>query len=171
METAAKPFKKKYTSLILTSVPAEDFLKVLKFFDELPNYFTGLEEVFLRASTGNISGHSFLEKLTFTTKMEPYTSFPSFGWVAPPSNSIFFRHPMLKHQMASAAVFLVCTGLVLNNFYKDRLHVKLAEKGIDSLVYLQPKVFIDEVIPRIEHFQRLSNLAYRRLPPHPPPIL
>lgn len=151
LEHALNAFKKTYTSLILTSVSADDFLKILKFFDELPKYFTGLEEYLRALTTGNISGQLILEKLTFTTKIEPYTSFPSFGWTAPPSNSIFFRHPMLKHQMASTAVFLVCTGLVLNNFYKDRLHVKLAEEGIDSLVYLQPQVFIDEVIPQIEH--------------------
>ncbi len=151
LEHALNSFKTKYISLILTTISADDFLKTLKFFDELPKYFTGLEEYLRALAIGNVSGQLVLEKLTFTTKIEPYTSFPPFGWTAPPSNSIFFRHPMLKHQMAGAAVFLVCTGLILNNFFKDRLHVKLAEEGIDSLVYLQPQVFIDEVIPQIEH--------------------
>ncbi len=151
LEHSLSAFKDKYVSLILTSVSGDDFLKILKFFEEMPKYFTGLEGYLRALTTGNISGQLELEKLTFTTKLEPYTSFPSFGWTAPPSNSIFYRHPMLKHQMASAAVFLVCTGLIMNNFFKDRLNVKLAEDGIDSLVYLQPKVFIEEVIPQIEH--------------------
>lgn len=147
---AVEAFKKKYLSLILTSVPAADFLKILKFFEELPRYFVDLEEYLRALTTGNISGQLVLEKLTFMTKLEPYTSFPSFGWTAPASNSIFFRHPMLKHQIAGAAIFLVCTGLFLNNFYKDHRHLKLAQEGIDNLVYLRPQVFIQEVAPQIE---------------------
>ncbi len=150
LTNALSAFKKKYISLILTSISANDFLKVLKFFDELPKYFVDLEEYLRALTTGNISGQLTLEKLTFTTKIEPCTSFPSFGWTAPPSNSIFFKHPMLGHQIASAAVFLLCTGLVTNNFLRDRQRIKLAETGIDSLVYLQPNVFIDEVVPQME---------------------
>lgn len=151
LEQALKIFREKYLSLILTSITAEDFIKILQFFEELPKLFTGLEEYLRALMTGNISGQFELEKLTFTSKVEPYTSFPSFDWVAPESNSIFFRHPMLKHQIGSGAVFIACAGLILNNYFKDYLQMSLTAKGVDSLVYLQPKVFIDEVIPEIEN--------------------
>jgi hypothetical protein len=150
LQHALYNFRDKYISLILTSVSAEDFQKILLFFDELPKFFAGIEEYLRALMTGNIPGQFELEKLTFTTKLEPYTAFTSFDWKAPESNSIFFRHPMLKHQIASAAVFVTCAGLIMNNFFKDKLQVNLTEKGVDSLDYLQPKVFVDEVIPKIE---------------------
>lgn len=150
LEHALNVFKEKCISLILTTVPANDFQKILHFFEELPKFFIGVEEYLRALTTGNAPGQIELEKLTFTTKIEPYTAFPSFDWKAPESNSIFFRHPMLKHQIASAAVFVLCASLVLNNFLKDRLQVKLTGKGVNSLVYLQPKVFAEEVIPKIE---------------------
>jgi hypothetical protein len=151
LERALSNFRTQHLSLMLTSVSADDFLKILKFFDELPKFFMEVEE-FLRALiTGNISGQLELEKLTFTTKMEPYTSFPSFDWAASEPSSIFFKHPMLKHQLAGAAVLGICSGLVLNNFYKDWLLVNLTQQGVDSLAYLQPKLFINEIIPQIEH--------------------
>jgi len=150
LEKSLAAFRDQYLSLILTSVSAEDFQKILKVFEELPKFFIGLEEYLRALMTGNISGELVLEKLTFSTKMEPFTSFPSFNWTASESNSIFYRHPMLKHQIASAAVFLVCAGLIMNNYFKDKLQVQLTEKGVDYLLYLQPKVFVSEVIPKIE---------------------
>lgn len=150
LEKALNNFRNKYISLMLTSMSADDFLKILKFFDELPKCFIEVEE-FLRALiTGNISGQFELEKLTFTTKMEPYTAFPSFDWAASEPSSIFFKHPMLKHQLASAAVLTLCSGLILNNFLKDRHQLNLSLQGIDSLAYLQPQIFINEIIPQIE---------------------
>ncbi|HUD01083.1 MAG TPA: hypothetical protein VMR37_02035 [Rhabdochlamydiaceae bacterium] len=152
LERALDSFREKFLSLMLATSSADDFLKILKFFDELPKLFVEIEE-FLRALiTGNISGQFELEKLTFTTKMEPYTAFPSFDWAATAPSSIFFRHPMLKHQIASAAVLGICSGLVLNNFLKDHLQVNLQRQGVNALVYLQPKVFVDEIIPQIEQF-------------------
>jgi len=151
LERALSNFRSKYLSLMLTSVTADEFLKILRFFDELPKSFTEIEE-FLRALiTGNISGQLELEKLTFTTKMEPYTAFPSFDWAASEPSSLFFRHPMLKHQLASAAVLGICSGLVLNNFLKDRLLVNLTQQGVDNLAYLESKAFINETIPQIEY--------------------
>ncbi len=150
LENSLARFRDQYLSLILTTVSADDFQKILKVFEELPKYFRGLEEYLRALMAGNISGELVLEKLTFSTKIEPYTSFPSFDWTAPESDSIFYRHPLLKHQIAAAAVFLTCTGLILNNYFKDRLQVKLTEQGVDYLLYLQPKVFVDEVIPKIE---------------------
>ena len=84
LEHALDAFKDKYISLMLTSTTGDDFLKILKFFEEMPKYFTGLEGYLRALTTGNISGQLELEKLTFTTKLESYTSFPSFGWTAPP---------------------------------------------------------------------------------------
>lgn len=150
LQHSMNDFKEKYLSLMLTSVSADDFVKILRFFDEIPKFFAGIVEYLRALTTGNLPGQFELEKLVFTSKMEPVTAFPSFDWKAPESNSIFFRHPMLKHQIAGAVVFVVCLGIILNNFLKDRLQVNLTEKGVDSLVYLQPKVFIEEVIPKIE---------------------
>lgn len=144
-------FRDKYLSLILTSTSADDFIKILKFLNELPAFFSLVEEFLRVLTTNNISGQLELENLTFTTNAESYTAFLSFDWTASVSNSIFFRHPILKHQMTSAAIVLVSGILILNNFMKDRLHVHLTKQGIDSLVYLQPKVFVDEVIPQIEY--------------------
>lgn len=167
LQRALGSFRDKYLSLILTSVSADDFLKILAFFDELPKLFVEVEE-FLRALiTGNISGQLELEKLTFTTKVEPYTAFSSFDWASTGPGSIFFRHPMLKHQIASAAVFGICSGLVLNNCLQDRLQLKLTMRGIDSLVYLQPKVLLDEVIPRMEHLNHIKvQMGYLPFLPH-----
>ncbi|MBS0647898.1 MAG: hypothetical protein JSS10_01580 [Verrucomicrobia bacterium] len=151
LEKALNSFRDRFLSLMLTTMPSEEFLKILKFFDELPKCFLEVEE-FLRALiTGNISGQFELEKLTFTTKMEPYTAFPSFDWDASEPSSIFFRHPMLKHQLASAAALTVCSGLILNNFFTDRFHLSLTQQGIDSLYRLKSDAFYNKIIPQIEH--------------------
>lgn len=151
LESVINAFKEKYVSLILISVPANDFVKILRFFEELPKFFKGMEEYLRALTTGSGEGQFELEKLTFATKIEPFTALSAFDWTAPESNSIFFRHPMLKHQIAGAAIFIGCSGLILNNFFKDHRQVKLTEKGVDSLVYLKPKEFVEEVIPQIEH--------------------
>lgn len=147
---ALNAFKNEHLSLILTSTSAENHLKILHFFTELPKLFPKIEEFLRVLITGNGSSHIHLESLTFSSNYEPFTSFASFDWTPDTSSSIFNRHPMLKHQMGAAAVLLVCSGLILNNFYKDHQQIKLSREGIDSLVFLQSQLFVNEVIPQIE---------------------
>lgn len=166
LERELSAFRDKYLSLILTSTSADDFVKILNFFAELPSYFSSLEE-FLRALTiGNVAGQIKLEKLTFITQLEPHTSYSLFDWTPPPSRSIFFRHPMLKHQLASGLVALFCSSFILNNFVKDKHQYGLAQRGVDAL-YVQPKLFVHEIVPQLEKFnQKGIDQGYLRFLPH-----
>jgi len=147
-------FRDEYLSLILTTASANDYIKILSFFTNLPNLFPTVEEFLRILITGNGGKSLELESLTFTSNFEPYTSFASFNWDPDASRSIFYRHPMLKHQIGAAAILLICFGLVFNNFFKDQRQITLSREGIDSLIFLQPKIFVEEVIPEIERVNK-----------------
>ncbi len=143
-------FREEHLSLILTSSSAADYLKILNFFEELSKLFPKMEEFLRILTAASASVHIELESLTFTSNLEPFTSFTSFDWTQSAANSIFNRHPMLKHQVAAAAILVMGFGLIFNNFFKDYQEVKLARQGIDSLAFLQSQYFVDECIPKIE---------------------
>lgn len=153
LQQSISQFRDEYLSLILTSTSAENYMEILHFFNEVEKLFSTVEE-FLRILTSGEESPVELEKLTFASNCEPYTSFSSFDWAPTCSNSIFFRHPMLKHQVASGALLLVCLGLVLNNFNKDRKQISLSQKGVNSILLMQPEHFVSKVIPKIETINR-----------------
>ncbi len=153
LQQALGEFRDEHLSLILTSTSAENYLKILNFFGEVSLLFSTVEE-FLRVLTSGEGSPAELEKLTFASNFEPYTSFASFDWTPTFSNSIFFRHPMLKHQVASAALLLVCTGFIFNNFNKDRKQISLSQNGVSSILLMQPEHFVSKVIPEIEKVNR-----------------
>lgn len=143
-------FREKYLPLMLTTTSASDYQKILGFFSELPKLFPLIEEFLRVLTTGSLATDVHLERLTFSSNQEPYTSFASFDWKQQKGRSIFYRHPMLKHQIAAVAIALVAFVLIFNNYAKDSKQISLYRKGIDSLVFSQPKLFIDELVPQIE---------------------
>lgn len=143
-------FREKYLSLILTSSSAEEYQTILDFFSELPKLFPLIEEFLRVLAIGNLSNNIELEQLTFSSNQEPYTSFASFGWKQTNGRSIFFRHPMLKHQIAAAGIALVGFSLIINNYARDAHQIALYRKGIDSLIFSQSKMFMDKLLPEIE---------------------
>lgn len=150
IKNALLAFRNDHLSLILTSCSAQNFTKILEMFDQLSKLFPLIEE-FLRALTSeNTSTKVELEFLTLFSNFESYTAFSSFDWKQIGPSSLFNRHPMLKHQIASACFLLICSGLILNNFFRDHHQINLSKKGIDSLVFLQQRVFVEEIIPQIE---------------------
>lgn len=159
-------FRDQYLSLILTTCSSIEYSKILKFFDELPKLFPAIEEFLRTLISGSTKNKVKLEYITFSSNLESHSSYVSFDWSRTTSNSIFYRHPMLKHQIAAASILVLCFGLIFNNFYNDRYQVKLANEGIDSLIFQPPKIFISELVPQIEKTNSfLPNKLYLPLLP------
>lgn len=163
---ALKDFYEQHLSLMLTTTSNHDFSKILLFSKEMPLLFPTIEE-FLRALVARVSfsGSLKLDSLAFTSNQETSTSFIPFQWNKLPAMEIFFRHPMLKHQIASACLFLFFTSLLLNVYFQQRSGLVWAQKGIDQLDLLQFKAFQEEIIPSYVSFiDKSSNpaLAYAK---------
>ncbi len=148
LEASLKKFFDEYITLMLTSTSNHDFSKILTFSKELPLHFHSIEE-FLRALVARVSYASSIEidKLSFTSNMESSTSFNPFQWTKLPSMQIFFRYPMLKHQLASACLFLLFTSILLHFYFQQRNELVLAKKGVDQLNLLQYNSFQEKVVP------------------------
>ncbi len=143
-----KEFSEKHLSLILTSVTHDEYLKILSFLKEMPFILPSIEE-FLRALATRVSFKEAIEldMLAFTSSQESSTSFTLFHWTKSPSSALFFRYPMLKHQLAASCVFVVALSMIVNMYTKIHSELVLVQKGIDQLDLLQFTTFREKVVP------------------------
>lgn len=148
LEANLKKFFEEHTNLMLTSSSNRDFLKMLSFPKEMLVHFASIEE-FLRVLVSRVSFANSIEldTLSLTSNQESSTSFIPFLWTRLPSMELFFRYPLLKHQLASALLFLVLITPLFYFFYKEKKELNLVQKGVEQLNLLQYKNFEKELIP------------------------
>jgi hypothetical protein len=161
-----KEFTEKHLPLVLTTVSHNDYLKVLSFCKEMPLLFPDIEE-FLRALATRVSFKEAIEldMVAFTSCQESSTSFALFHWKKIPSSALFFRYPMLKHQLAAVCMFLVCFSFILNIFTKLRIELMLVQRGVELLDLLQFTAFKENILPEAakistqgsNHFSSLAS--------------
>ncbi len=163
-----KKFFEEYITLMLTSTSNRDFSKMLSFSKEMPSHFHTIEE-FLRVLVSRVSFANSIEldALSFTSNQESSTSFNPFQWTRLPSMEIFFRHPMLKHQLASAGLLLLLISPLMHFYFKEKNELTLAQKGIDHLNLLQYHKFQEKLIPSYVAFFDNNPTGYLSyLTPH-----
>ncbi len=154
-------FIEKHLSLILTTVSYEDYLKIIAFFKKMPLYFPAIEQ-FLRSLVSRVSFTNSIELdlLSYTSNYEKGASFTSFQWIKVAPSAIFFRYPLLKHQVASTSLFMVGASLLFNSYLLVRSELQLTYKGSELLDLLQFKAFENQLIPELDE---LSIKASRNL--------
>lgn len=151
-----------HLTLMLTSVPTDDFCQIQAFFKEFPTHLGGIEE-FLRILTSREpkNGPVELESLLLCSETDPNTSFAPFDWERKTKVSIFFKYPLLRHQIAASFIFALGSAFIWNNYLTDRHHLKQATEGIEMLQLLQPKAFVSEIAPKLDPSNGLrSNPFY-----------
>lgn len=164
LELSLRKFFEDNINLMLTSSSQKDFSKMLSFSKEMPSHFVSIEE-FLRVLVSRVSfaNSIVLDTLSFTSNQESSTSFNPFQWTRLPSMEIFFRYPLLKHQMASAALYILLAAPLFYFFFAEKREFNLAQKGVDQLNLLQYKKFEEKLIPAyVKTFEDRNNdlIAY-----------
>lgn len=134
LEAYIKKFFEDYVTKMLTSTSNRDFLKLITYSKELPPHFYSIEE-FLRALVSRVSFENAIEldSLSFTSNQESSSSFNPFQWTRNPSMEIFFRYPLLKHQLASFGLLLILVAPLSHHFFKEQDQLELSNKIIDHL--------------------------------------
>ena len=152
-----KKFSEEYHTLILTTVSDKDYVKIFGFFKELPFFFPMIEE-FLRGLVSRVSFKEsvLLDSVFLTSNQESSSSFGLFQWVKLPSRAIFFRYPQLKHQLTSAAIYLMSASFLFHSYYKTHHELKQFQKGIELLDLFQFSTFAKEVVPELKDFIHTS---------------
>lgn len=148
LESSFKQFFEEHVTLMLTSISNNDFSKMMLFSKEMPTHFQAVEE-FLRVLVSRIAFASSVEldTLSLTSNQESSSSFNAFQWTKRPSMQIFFRYPLLKHQLASAGLLLLLTLPMIHYYLKEKKELTLAKKGIDQLSLLENEQFKNQLIP------------------------
>lgn len=164
LETSLKKFFEDHLNLMLTHASNQEFFKMIGFSKEMPSHFRSIEE-FLRGLVSRVSFANSIEldTLSFTSNQESSTSCNPFQWTRLPSMEIFFRHPLLKHQIAAAVLFLALVSPFAYFFYNQKMELNLARKGIEQLNLLQYKKFEDKLVPSyVKTFEDRNNefIAY-----------
>jgi hypothetical protein len=163
-----KRFSEEYLSLILTTVSPDDYLKILAFFKAMPQIFPAIEE-FLRALITRVSFKEAIEvdMLSLASNQESSTSFSPFQWTQHPSTTLFFRYPLLKHQLASVGIFTVSLSLLLNSYSHARHELLQIRQGVELLDLLQFAAFQEKAVPQLELLnQKHSDIFSRLLTSH-----
>lgn len=155
LEAALKKFFEENLTLMLTTTSSHDFAKILSFSKEMPQLFPSIEE-FLRGLVSRVSFSSSLEVdlLSFTSNQESSTSFSPFQWSRLPSMEIFFRYPMLKHQLVAACLFVLLSSLMFSFYFRESKELEWAQNGINQLDLLQFNTFQEKVLPSYVSFIR-----------------
>lgn len=166
LEASLKAFFEDYVTLMLTASSNRDFTKMLSFSKEMPSHFLSIEE-FLRAIVSRVSfvNSIDLDALSFTTNQESSTSFNAFQWVRLPSMEIFFRYPLLKHQIAASMILLFLASPLFYFFYSENKELNLSKTGLNQLKLHNIEKFEHEIIPTyVKTFEHRDNgiLAYLR---------
>jgi len=164
LEAALKKFFEDFVTLMLTSSSNRDFTQMLAFSKDMPSHFNSLEE-FLRALVSRVSFVNSIEldTLSFTTNQESSTSFNAFQWVRLPSMEIFFRYPLLKHQLVAAGLCLALISPLFYFFYTEKKELNLSKHGLTQLKLHNIDKFETEIVPTyVKTFEDRDNgvLAY-----------
>ncbi len=148
LETSLKRFFEEHTNLLLTTNSHQDFSKIIRFSKEMPLLFPNIEE-FLRALVSRVSfaGSLELDMLSLTSNQRTSTSFNPFQWKRLPSMQLFFRYPLLKHQLAASFLFLASTLFLSYGYLSEQRELNLAQKGVEQLDLLQLNSFQKEILP------------------------
>lgn len=146
-----KRFSEDYHSLILTTVSDQEYVLIATFFKQLSELCPAIEE-FLRALISRIPSREQvqLESLFLTSNAFSGTSYPLFHWTRLPSRALFFRYPLLKHQLASAASFCIIAALLCGTYVQNRNEFLQLQKGIELLDLFQYSTFDEECLPQLE---------------------
>lgn len=159
LEVSLRKFFEDHITLMLTSSTNRDFTKMLAFSKDMPSHFLAIEE-FLRVIVSRVSFANSIEldTLSFTTNQESSTSFNPFQWVRLPSMEIFFRYPLLKHQLASAAVFSVLVVPLFYLFFMERKELNFSHNGLNQLKLHNIQKFEEDIIPAyVKTFEERDN--------------
>ena len=142
LEEQFKKFSEEHLPLILTTVSKDDYLKILQFIKEMPEFFPAIEE-FLRALTTRVSFKEAIEldQLALTSHQESTTAFPLFQSSVAPSIPLFFRYPLLSHQLTAACLLVASLGFVITTYSHVRSQFLLVQNGIETLDLLQLSTF------------------------------
>ncbi|MDX8431342.1 MAG: hypothetical protein SNF33_06030 [Candidatus Algichlamydia australiensis] len=164
LEEKFQTFADQHLPNMLTSLSDKEFIKIQRFFREVPKAFPKIEE-FLRAVITRVRSKGFvdLEMLTFSSNSEGSTSLVPFDWKKEAAAAIFFRYPMLKHQIAAVFVASIICGFTYKLYHNDKEHLALANRGIDLLRRCEVAKFQREVLPKyakLLHFQKPSLYSY-----------
>lgn len=160
LEQEFKKFSEEHLSLVLTSVSQEDYLKILQFFKEMPELFPAVEE-FLRALMTRISFKEAIQidRLALTSNQESSSAFPLFQWEKKSSIPLFFRYPLLGHQIAAAFLFILSLTFVLNTYNQARTELQLVQKGIEVLDLLQISTFQKKTVAELYKTHSTKNAS------------
>lgn len=167
LETSLRKFFDEHLTQMLTSSSNRDFFKMLTFSKEMPPHFLSVEE-FLRVLVSRVSFANSIEldTLSLTSNQESSTSFNPFQWTRLPSMEIFFRYPLLKHQIAAGVIFLVLITPLVYLFFNEKQELNLARRGIDQLNLLQYKKFEDKLVPSyVKTFENRNNDLFAYVKP------
>lgn len=163
-----KSFAEEHLSLILTSVSYADHAKILHFFKEMPLIFPLVEE-FLRALMSRVSFKNVVELdyLSLTSHQEGSSAFSVFQWTKTPGTTLFFRYPMLKHQIGASLAYIGIGALILNSYSHLRNELLYVKKGVELLDLLQFPTFDEQIIAKHEQFKnQTSNRFLAVIPPY-----
>ena len=164
LEEQFQNFADQHLPTMLTTLSHEEFIKIQGFFREIPKVFPKIEG-FLRAITTRARTKSLidLEMLTFSSSSESSTSLVPFSWKKEAVTAIFFRYPMLKHQIAAACLLLALSGFTYKLYRADQHHLELANRGVDLLRRCEVAKFHQQVLPEFSkrlRFQKPSLYSY-----------
>ena len=149
LENELKGFLDEHMTLMLTTNTHLDFANIIRFSKEMPALFAQVEE-FLRAVVARVSfsGLVELDMLSLTSSHSNNTAFNPFQWKRLPSMNLFFRHPMLKVQLAATCLFLFFSSFILYSYVSHRNELQLAQFSNEQLDLLQLQAFEDEILPK-----------------------
>lgn len=168
LETALKKFFEEHVTYMLTTNSNQDFSKMMRFSKEMPQLFPNVEE-FLRALVARVSyaGSIELDMLSFTSNQRTNTAFNPFQWKRQPSMQLFFRYPMLKHQLTAASLAFAATAFLSYSYMHNKTELQLAKQGVEQLDLLQFDTFKTEILPSyVSYVDTSSSMLPSYLKPH-----
>lgn len=162
-----KRFSEEHLSLLLTSTSHSNFDKIVQFFKEMPQLLPTVEE-FLRSIVSRIPIKESiqLETVSFTSSHEGSSALGLFQWSNLHSAALFFRHPMLKHQVAAGLVFVVSAALLMNSYIQSRNELLYVQKGIELLDLLQFPTFREQIVANHSIITNQSSTILDLVSPH-----
>lgn len=160
-----RAFAEEHLSLILTSVPPGDYKKILQFFKEMPQIFAQVEE-FLRALMGRVSFKQSVEldKLCLTSNQEGSSAFSVFQWAQRIEIPLFFRYPLLKHQIAASFLAVAAATFFLSSYVNLRRELSYVKRGVELLDLLQFRSFDDQIVKSAQPIR--NTFTHSSLYPH-----